>query len=173
MRADSLYNYLGFALGHCCLQVLFCKVLRAAGPSQKKRKKSKKEEVSWYSMARFRHKHCWDQADVLERCRTWGQSENPLVSTFIHPKPQKCKFPIFSSKSSELLEPKLGQLTNRNSKQAGRPASKEREKRFQREKCAKASLLKTRIICAMLSKLNVPLSTLSFITVILVVLNQR
>lgn len=98
MKANLLYNYLVFALGHCCLQLLFCKISQAAGPARKIKIKARKEEVSWYSVAQFRHKHCWDQADVLERCGTQGQSENPLVFTFIHPKPQKCKFPIFSLK---------------------------------------------------------------------------
>lgn len=62
--------------------------------------------MSWYSVAQFRHKHCQDQADVLERCGAPGQSENPLVFAFLHPKPQKHKFPIFSLKPQSFCSQK-------------------------------------------------------------------
>lgn len=153
MRANLLYNYLVFALGHCCLQLLFRKISRAAGPAKKIKIKARKRRcpgIRWLSSdintAGIRQT-CWNAAELKVRVK---------IPWFSHSYTQNHKSANFPSSAWNLraLVAKNGTIDKQELQPraaAERLARKEKAKHFQIEKCAKALLLKTRIIFAMLS----------------------
>lgn len=151
-----LYNYLVFALGYCCLQLLFCKISRAAGSARKIKIQARRRRcpgIQWLSSdtntAGIRQT-CWNAA---------GPRVKVKIPWFFHihipPNHKKRKFPIFNLKPQSSCSQKWDKLTNRNLNQEllqkDWPEKKKKVKRFQIEKCTKALLLRTRIIFAMFS----------------------